>query len=1026
MSDKNLNVGLEINTEVKNLSDLNGMIDSLEKSGQKVDFLRLRSEVLAKEWDKLNPQEQAQRIRRIKEAALAAAGGTDKLSNSTKSASQSTDRLRKSATQAAKKTRLLTRAQKRLGETCGSVNGQLKKFALGLAGYFSVKAIGGFFTSAVSGAASLEEQLDKVQAVSGATNDEMAKIAETAEQLGASTRYTATEAAQGFEILARAGLDANQSIETLPNVLALAQGSSIDLAEAAGYITKAVAGMNLDMSESGRVADVLAKAAASANTDVAGLGQALSYAAPSAASLGVSLEETVAIIGKFADAGIDASRAGTALNSIMSQFSNPASKFRQELSAIGINTNNFSEALEQLAQSGDKGQKAILAVGQEAGPALKALLSQGMPSLRALIAELQNAKGSAQDMANTMDGNLMGVLRGLGSAWDSLKINLGKPLLEPIKEQVARLSGVIRKLVDSGEIKKLGEYFAQVFDKMAKSVVDFVENFTLDDTRQKVTEFADDITTKFNKVGAAFGLVYNTLSAGFNTIKSVIFGVAGVVTQAVSDMSQGMADFLDKIPGLDKVTESMKIHAGAMRAVASAYKTEAKAAFDAASTAADNVGNHINTLTEKTRDNTQAVSENAQAINKEAEAFNEKSRRLAELKQQETDYIANGKQHTQAYNAVVVERINLETELQAKVKDKTLADKENTQAVNESTEATKRNNQAKKDTDKNNRQTNKTTKETTKVTQKNTATVKESTEAVKESTKANKTNSDALKGAQSAAQSLAKITAMHRNELKASKTALAHYNDAMRVSVKNVQNADTALRSLNNNYLGAKRILEQYRAHVDKVDAAIERLNGDLSKTGLTIQDVNEAAGLAHSGIEKLDEARLNNLNQAIDNARQKLRDLKDDAKATADDLQAELERLQGDDSLSRRLEQKRKMAALEEKLAAAKARNSAEEISAYEKAIHYQRQIFEQKQKQYKAERRQERHREVSRHTDNTANHTGSRRNPTNGGSPVGGLGGGNTVILQMGDKNIPIPDVAQAVLDEIRLAGKRGAGAL
>ena len=116
----------------------------------------------------------------------------------------------------------------------------------------------------------------------------MGRIKDASIELGKTTRYNATQAAEGFEILARAGLDAEASLKTIPSVLALAQGNSLDLAEAAGFVTKAVQGMGLSFDDTGRVADVLAKTAASANTAVKGLGDALSYAAPSAAALGVA------------------------------------------------------------------------------------------------------------------------------------------------------------------------------------------------------------------------------------------------------------------------------------------------------------------------------------------------------------------------------------------------------------------------------------------------------------------------------------------------------------------------------------------------------------------------------------------------------------------------------------------------------------------------------------------------------------------------------------------------------------------
>jgi TP901 family phage tail tape measure protein len=203
---------------------------------------------------------------------------------------------------------------------------QAKVVAVGtaIAAYFGISA----FAGVVRGAADLEQAMSRVQAATGASAEEMAALRKAVEDAGANTKFTSTEAAGALENLAKAGLNASEAIETLPAVLNLAQAGDIGLAESSELVTKAVMGMGLAFSEAGRVADVLALGANATNTSVLGLAQALSYAAPVANSLGLSLETTVAIIGKFADAGIDASRAGTALNSILSQFSNPASKFR--------------------------------------------------------------------------------------------------------------------------------------------------------------------------------------------------------------------------------------------------------------------------------------------------------------------------------------------------------------------------------------------------------------------------------------------------------------------------------------------------------------------------------------------------------------------------------------------------------------------------------------------------------------------------------------------------------------------------
>ncbi len=406
-----------------------------------------------------------------------------------------------------------------------------------------------FFSDAIDGAAEFEQQLATVQAVSGATVEQMGRIKEASIELGKSTRYNATEAAEGFEILARAGLNTEQALETIPSVLALAQGNALGLSEAAGFVTKAVQGMGLEFSESGRVADVLAKAAASANTDVSGLGAALSYAAPSANALGVSLEETAAYIGKFADAGIDASRAGTAFNGILSQFGNSASSFKRELANINITTNDFNEAIRQLAASGDKGQKAINALGLEAGPAFKALLSQGVDALDELTNTLNEAGGAAAEQAETMNNTWQGALAGLDSAWSTLKDTLGESFLDSMTQSFKDLAAEIVSLVDSGKIKQFGENVASVFKEATAYVIEFVQNVDMGAILDKVSNSLDGIQTAAQGANGAIqsltiffvGLKAGVLSIG--VALSMVLTIAVEIHKFFIDAGSAIAKF---------------------------------------------------------------------------------------------------------------------------------------------------------------------------------------------------------------------------------------------------------------------------------------------------------------------------------------------------------------------------------------------------------------------------------------------------------------------------------------------------
>ena len=463
---------------------------------------------------------------------------------------------------------------------------QTKVVAVGaaIATYFGINA----FVGVVKGAADLETALSRVQAATGASAEEMAALRAAAEDAGATTKFTSTEAAGALENLAKAGLNSKDAIATLPAVLALAQAGDIELATASEYVTKAVMGMGLAFTDAGRVADVLAKGANATNTSVEGLAQALSYAAPVANSLGLSLETTVAILGKFADAGIDASRAGTALNSILSQFADPASKFRNELAAAGITTNNFEKALYELAAAGPAGSKAILAVGTEAGPALRALLNQGIGALGDLTTQLNNAQGSAAATAEVMQNNLNGSLNGLISAWDTLKNALGTPVLPVLKDGVDQLAGALRSAVADGTVSKFGDAIAAAFQAGIKWVSDFLAAVDFNKVTEDLQGFADRAGEAFTQIGVyatnagnTVQLAYGVMSAGVNAVLGVIYKVGEAFAGLVSHLQSGVALIME---GLSQISF------GAVSAAFKSAADEVRLSAEATMAASDALG----------------------------------------------------------------------------------------------------------------------------------------------------------------------------------------------------------------------------------------------------------------------------------------------------------------------------------------------------------------------------------------------------------------------------------------------------
>ena len=507
-SNTRLHTELLITAGVRGLDRIDAVIEALRAAGHNTDQLTDESARLRAEWDSLDPEERARRLRNLAEATNQAREDADRLADSAERNVGAFDRLK----------------------------GAVIAFGAALGVAFVAGKIKDFFSEAVSGAADFEAQLSTVKAVSGASAEEMEALRAAAEKMGAETKYNATEAAQALENLARAGLKSSEAIEALPSVLALAQGNGLELADAASYITQTASGMGLAMSDAARVADVLAKAASSANTDIQGMGLAMSYAAPNAHALGLTLEETAAYIGKLADAGFDGSRAGTAMATMMSQFQNPASTFRRELASIGIRTNDFSQAIRELAATGPKGQAAISALGEAAGPAFRALVGQGIEAVDELNGKLKDATGFAVNQAKEMGNNVGGAFAELESAWDAVKLKLATPILEPLKKKMLELADVISELVASGKIEDLGKKIADTFEHGADVVIRFVKELDFGAAVDKVSNGFGALQT----TGVALNGAFQALSIGVNGLKAG-FATLGIVLTTIMQVAANVA-----------------------------------------------------------------------------------------------------------------------------------------------------------------------------------------------------------------------------------------------------------------------------------------------------------------------------------------------------------------------------------------------------------------------------------------------------------------------------------------------------
>lgn len=315
-----------------------------------------------------------------------------------------------------------------------------KAFALSAA----LTAVGGV---AVRTFAEFENRMASVGVISGATGLQFALLEESARSLGASTLFTARQAADGMEILAKAGFSVNEIMSATPDVLNLATAASLELGEAADIVIGIMRGYGKSAEELADVNDVLVKTFTSTNVTVGDIGQTMGLVGPIARTVGIEFEELSAVIGILGNSGIKGTRAGTALRKALISFSAPTPKASRAFKRLGLevldaagNMRPLNEIIDQF--SGEDGPALIKSISEIIGvrpaAAFAALANSGGASIRKLTKELRNAEGTAKEVSDVMTNTLSGQFTILKSKIEAVAISLGKRLAPMMREIVAR------------------------------------------------------------------------------------------------------------------------------------------------------------------------------------------------------------------------------------------------------------------------------------------------------------------------------------------------------------------------------------------------------------------------------------------------------------------------------------------------------------------------------------------------------------------------------------------------------------
>ncbi|WP_214546297.1 phage tail tape measure protein [Staphylococcus pseudintermedius] len=450
-----------------NLSQFGRYDKSLEKSRLKVDGLTKRQQLQTQKVKELKAQynrlsaETGENSAKTQAAASKYNEAYAKLNLYERELQEATNEMKRMETQQ----RALNTSMGKLGAKLSSWGPKLQEIGRNMQSigrsmslYVTAPVVAGF-GAAVKKSIDFDDSMRKVKATSGATSGEFQQLRDKALEMGAKTKFSASQSAEALNYMALAGWDTKEMMTGIDGVMQLAAASGEDLGAVSDIVTDSLTAFGLKAKDSGHFADVLAQASSKANTDVRGLGEAFKYAAPVAGALGYTVEDTSIAIGLMSNAGIKGEKAGTALRTMFTNLAKPTKAMKNQMDELGISITDsqgnmlpMRDVMDQLRgkfKGLSKDQQASAAAtifGKEAMSGALAVINASDEDYKKLTKSIDNSAGASKRMADEMEGGIGGSIRRMKSAIESLAISIGDVLAPYIKRLAEWVSNAATKL----------------------------------------------------------------------------------------------------------------------------------------------------------------------------------------------------------------------------------------------------------------------------------------------------------------------------------------------------------------------------------------------------------------------------------------------------------------------------------------------------------------------------------------------------------------------------------------------------
>ena len=412
--------------------------------------LEANTEALAKARDKT--ADETEKLQEMGQALQEAGIDTNNIAKNTEELQKQYDKLQKSQEKVAAINEKIDKNNQAIAQTKSQLTGTIGAIA----------AVGtAIYAGPVKKAAEFQEQMSGVKAISGATTEEIAQLSNKAKEMGASTKFTATEAGQAMEYMAMAGWKTEDMLGGIEGIMNLAAASGEDLASVSDIVTDALTAFGLSASDAGHFSDVLAQASSNANTNVSMMGSTFQKVAPVAGALGYSVEDMSLGIGLMANASIKAEVAGTSLKTALANMAKPTDAQAAAMEKYGISLTNadgsmksFGDVVKNLRSSlgglseSEQVAAATTIFGKESFAGMLAIVNASEADFNKLTDAVYNCDGAAKQMAETKLDNLNGSITLAQSALDALQVELGELLLPTLTEGIKKFTEIVNAVTD--------------------------------------------------------------------------------------------------------------------------------------------------------------------------------------------------------------------------------------------------------------------------------------------------------------------------------------------------------------------------------------------------------------------------------------------------------------------------------------------------------------------------------------------------------------------------------------------------